>query len=80
MIIEDVVRFAIDAGYNPHAGGPFVFDNFDIIKFSRLLLQAEREECARVCGDLAELNRKAMTDSMWPQEECAAAIRARGKA
>lgn len=39
---------------------------------------AEREECAKVCDELAELNRKAMTDSMWQQEECAAAIRARG--
>lgn len=39
---------------------------------------AEREACAQVCDELAELNRKASTDSMWQQGECAAAIRARG--
>lgn len=32
------------------------------------------EEAAKICTELAELNRKAMTDSMWQQEECAAAI------
>ena len=32
------------------------------------------EEAAKVCTELAELNRKAMTDSMWQQEECASAI------
>lgn len=30
------------------------------------------EEAAKICTELAELNRKAMTDSMWQQEECAA--------
>lgn len=37
----------------------------------------EREECAKVCDELAELNRKAFSDSMWQQGECAAAIRGR---
>ena len=35
------------------------------------------EECAKVCDELAEINRRASTDSMWQQGECAAAIRAR---
>ena len=32
------------------------------------------DEAAKVCTELAELNRKAMTDSMRQQEECATAI------
>lgn len=39
--------------------------------------RAEREACAKVCDELAELNRRASTDSMWQQGECAAAIRNR---
>lgn len=39
--------------------------------------RAEREACATVCDELAELNRRASTDSMWQQGECAAAIRNR---
>jgi hypothetical protein len=38
---------------------------------------AEREACARVCEELAALNRSSPTDSMWQWGECAAAIRAR---
>ena len=52
--------------------------------FSALVAAAakaeEREACAKVCDELAELNRTSPTDSMWEQEECAAAIRARGVA
>jgi hypothetical protein len=39
---------------------------------------AEREACANVCEELAELSRISDTDSMWEWGECAAAIRARG--
>ena len=38
----------------------------------------EREACAKVCEELAELSRISDTDSMWEWGECAAAIRARG--
>ena len=41
--------------------------------------EAAHEACAKVCDELAELNRTSPTDSMWEQEECAAAIRARGE-
>lgn len=34
------------------------------------------EEAAKVCCELAELNRTVATDSMWQWYECAAAIRA----
>jgi hypothetical protein len=42
------------------------------------MVEQEREACARVCDELAELNRVGETDSMWQWGECAAAIRARG--
>ena len=39
----------------------------------------ERDACALVCDELAELCRASPTDSMWQWGECAAAIRARGQ-
>ena len=42
------------------------------------MVAAEREACAKVCDELAELSRTSDTDSMWEWGECAAAIRARG--
>lgn len=39
---------------------------------------AMKERAAKVCDELAELNRVAATDSMWQWGECAAAIRALG--
>ena len=38
----------------------------------------ERRACARVCDELTYMNRKANIGPTWLQEECAAAIRARG--
>ncbi len=46
--------------------------------FAKLVAAKEREACAKVCEELAELNRFSETDSMWEWGECAAAIRARG--
>ena len=40
-------------------------------------VKAEREACAKVCDELAELNRQNPTDALWQWEECAAAIRNR---
>jgi len=46
--------------------------------FAKLVAAKEREACAKVCEELAELSRVSDTDSMWEWGECAAAIRARG--
>ena len=58
-----------------------VRDAFDALCKGRVeaAVKAEREACAKVCDELAELNRTSPTDSMWEQEECASAIRARGE-
>ena len=45
--------------------------------FAKLVAAKEHEACAKVCDELAELNRFSETDSMWEWRECAAAIRAR---
>lgn len=54
-------------------------DDF-ICRFVALVAAKEREACAQVCDELAELNRTAPTDSMWQWGECAVAIRARSAA
>lgn len=76
---EQIIRMAREAGLfdvsHPNPAG----NSAEVERFAALVAAAEREECAKVCDELAELNRKAMTDSMWQQEECAAAIRARGQ-
>jgi hypothetical protein len=46
--------------------------------FAKLVAEREREACAKLCDELAELNRFSETDSMWEWAECSAAIRARG--
>ena len=48
-----------------------------LFSFANLIAAREREACAKLCDDLAELNRTSETDSMWQWGECAAAIRAR---
>ena len=54
-----------------------------LIKQIKCLLQdailREREECAKICEQLAELSRETETDSMGQWLECASAIRNRGE-
>jgi len=52
-------------------------EHFTRYHFAALVAAAEREECAKVCDELAELNRQNPTDALWQWEECAAAIRNR---
>jgi hypothetical protein len=49
----------------------------EVERFAALVAAAERAECAKVCDELAALNRSSPADSMWQWGECAAAIRAR---
>jgi hypothetical protein len=84
----DLIALAREAGFDL----PPFYDNVDgdnyqtpryvlpgkLQAFADLIRQKEREECAKVCDELAELNRTSPTNSMWQWAECAAAIRARG--
>jgi len=55
---------------------PWVWDLYTPDQMRQAIRDAY-EDAAKVCDELAELNRKAFSDSMWEQEECAAAIRKR---
>ncbi len=72
MTNEDIKRMARKV-WGEDAILPFT----EIEHFAALVAAAEREECAKVCDELVELNRVDETESMWPWEECAAAIRNR---
>ena len=74
MTHEEIIAMAREEGLSfvPDANSP-------LVRIVRKAVAKEREACARVCDELAELNRTAPTDSMWQWGECAAAIRARGQ-
>ncbi len=74
---QDVIRMAREAGFGDGIVEFIGVQTFE--RFAALVADAEREACAKVCEDLAQLNRTSPTDSMWEQEECAAAIRAIGE-
>lgn len=74
MTHEEIIAMAREEGLS------FVPDsNSPLVRIVRKAVAKEREACAQVCDELAELNRTAPTDSMWQWGECAAAIRARGQ-
>lgn len=90
MTREEIIAMAADAGFGTllpaeMAGSTLLpatwvgADQRKLERFAALVAAKEREACALVCDELAELNRTAPTDSMWQWGECAAAIRARGK-
>ena len=74
MTHEEIIAMAREEGlsFMPDANSP-------LARIVRKAVAKEREACAQVCDELAELNRTAPTDSMWQWGECAAAIRARGQ-
>jgi hypothetical protein len=73
MSHDEIIAMAREEGLSfvPDANSP-------LARIVRKAVAKEREACAQVCDELAELNRTAPTDSMWQWGECAAAIRARG--
>ena len=72
MTHEEIIAMAREEGLS------FVPDtNSPLARIVRKAVAKEREACAQVCDELAELSRTAPTDSMWQWGECAAAIRAR---
>ena len=89
MTQDEIIAMAREAGieFQSHVGvlgrtNTTTSGSQSIDKIQRLIelvAAKEREACAKVCDELAELNRTAPTDSMWQWGECAAAIRARGQ-
>jgi hypothetical protein len=85
---DDIIEMARQAGATEigHKPPAFHFYLKDLEAFAKLVdakatakaVEREREACAKLCDELAELNRFSETDSMWEWGECAAAIRARG--
>ena len=74
----EIIAMATEAGLNSYRIAPGeAVEVWE--RFAALVAAKEREACAKVCDELAELNRTAPTDSMWQWGECAAAIRARGQ-
>jgi hypothetical protein len=67
-----------------NAGSSFpIPSSDDILHFAKLVAEAEREACAKLCEDLPAPDPYSDTDkSMWDVTcmDCAEAIRARGQA
>lgn len=91
MTPEEIIAMAKEAGMEVHERKGQVrissavltgADSTDeVTRFATLVAAKEREACAQVCDELAALNRVGAPGSAtWEQEECAAAIRARGAA
>ena len=83
---DEIIEIARQAGFFINdeltITSPFIEDiciSPMLKEFAKLVAAKEREACAKVCDELAELNRFSETDSMWEWSECSAAIRARGK-
>lgn len=77
MTDNDILKLAIQCQLLPaNATKEHLFAE-SIVNFGGLIAAIEREECAKVCDELVELNRVDETESMWPWEKCAAAIRNR---
>jgi len=80
MTIDDIIRMAQEAGLEQVVS--IALDGTKIVscpplpeleRFAALVAAAEREECAKVCDEKERAN-------LYLVKECAAAIRARGKA
>ena len=75
---EDIIRLALEAGFELHDGAfevaLWIGTENDLEHFAALVAAAEREACANVCEILAWNQ-----DSTWKAAtmDCAAAIRAR---
>lgn len=83
MTRDEIIRMAMDAGL--YSGNPRVPGTGNMIltrlqRFASLVAAAEREECAKVCDELAHKQRDYMLfEDADGCDLCAEAIRARGK-
>ena len=70
MTRDDIIRMAREAGFGHIAEAGYWHPLFE--RFANLVAAAEREACAKVCGEVGE------HPSLTPRH-CAEAIRARGQ-
>ena len=89
MTKDDIIRMALEAGFDEHRGnhpvgwGEYPISNEVIERFAVLVAAAEREECAKVCKSLSK-DRGMILDEVFKEgvlagaAMCAEAIRARG--
>jgi hypothetical protein len=79
---EQIIQMAREAGFD-YSGTEFTWESVicteELERFSKLVAEHEREECARICEDLDTVNFKSKS---WDEGtlDCANAIRARGQA
>jgi hypothetical protein len=88
MTRDDIIRLTRDAGWNGIYSKPLItigMQEEDFLRFAALVAEAEREQCAKVCDGTRYSGYSPPEDGAAPDyynsaaEECAAAIRARGK-
>ena len=75
MTRDDIIRMAREAGFN-HEGFDWDEIVFPIVeRFAALVAAAEREECAKICGKVAD---SVSYESSKSAMQCYEAIRERG--
>jgi hypothetical protein len=85
MTKEEMIEMAmLEAEFVSH-GKPseeeselFVCTDKDIVRFAKLIAEKEREECAKECEIVQEINEEK-GNWFWEAKNCAFNIRARGK-
>ena len=73
LALESGMYFLLEEHASEYGNGTFLNTPYpELERFANLVAEAEREECAKVCEQLA------MQQDRDVRDECAAAIRARG--
>ena len=87
MTKDDIIRMALEAGFegfrgeHPVGWGEYAIDTEIIERFAALVAAAEREACAKVCGDMLAMTKyeKIPQEVRFALYEAENAIRARGQ-
>ena len=84
MKTEEIIDMARQAGLDDiDERGIYIYENFDLETFAKLVAAKEREACARVCDDKVDAEYatgKVDHNEMGWTQSCAIEIRARGEA
>ena len=84
MTQDEIIELARQAGLDDiDERGIYIYENFDLETFAKLVAAKEREACARVCDDKVDAEYatgKVDHNEMGWTQSCAIEIRARGEA